>query len=243
MKIVKLNAIDSTNSYLKDLVRQTNVENGTVVIANFQKKGKGQNDNIWLSDKGKNLTFSVLVRFDDLKIEYQFYLNYVVSIAMYTVLNNYIPEKLSVKWPNDIMSGNQKICGILIETTFNKNNVKNAIVGVGLNVNQDDFPDEIIKATSLKKVLNTSIDKDELFDKILIEIQYQLISIKKQEFKKIKQEYEDILYKKGIPSMFVDCEEVQFLGKITGTSMTGNLLIALEDGSVKEFGIKEIRFA
>ena len=179
MKIVKLNAIDSTNSYLKDLARESNIENGTVVIANFQTKGRGQNDNKWVSDSDKNLTFSVLVRFKNLKVEEQFYLNYVISIAIYNVLKNYVPKKLTVKWPNDIMSGNQKICGILIETTINKSNVKNAIIGVGLNVNQENFPDAIAKATSLKSILNKVIDRDELFEKILIEIQYQLISIKK----------------------------------------------------------------
>ncbi len=243
MKIVKLNAIDSTNSYLKDFVRKTNVENGTVIIADFQTNGKGQNDNKWISDKGKNLTFSVLVKFESLEVEKQFYLNYVVSIALYNVLKNYISEKLTVKWPNDIMSGNQKICGILIESTIKKSNVKNSIIGVGLNVNQDIFPEEASKATSLKKVLNTFIDKDELFDKILIEIQYQLISIKRQEFKKIKSEYEAILYKIRVPSMFVNSNEHQFLGKIIGTSLAGNLRIELDDETIKEFGVKEIRFA
>ncbi len=243
MKIVKLNAIDSTNSYLKELVRQTNVDNGTVVIADFQTNGKGQNKNKWVSDSGKNLTFSVLVRFDSLKVEGQFYLNYVVSIALYNVLKDYISEKLTVKWPNDIMSGNQKICGILIESTIKKSNVKNAIIGVGLNVNQDIFPVEVVKATSLKKVLNTFIDKEKLFDKILIEIQYQLIAIKKQEFKKIKNQYEAILYKMGIPSMFVDGNESRFLGKIIGTSLTGNLQVELENETIREFGVKEIRFA
>jgi len=196
-----------------------------------------------LSLKGKNLTFSVLVKFESLKVEEQFYLNYVVSIALYNVLQNYISERLTVKWPNDIMSGNQKICGILIESTINKSNVKNAILGVGLNVNQDIFTDEASKATSLKIVLNTFIDKEELFDRILIEIQYQLISIKKQEFKKIKSDYEAILYKKGMPSMFIDSEESHFLGKIVGTSFTGNLRVELEDETVKEFGVKEIKFA
>jgi len=243
MKIVKLNAIDSTNSYLKNLVRQTNIENGTVVIAEFQTEGRGQNDNKWISDKGKNLTFSVLVKFEGLRVEEQFYLNYVVSIALYNVLKNYIPEKLTVKWPNDIMSGNQKVCGILIESTINKSNVKNAIIGVGLNVNQDVFPDNVVKATSLKRILNTFIDKDELLEKILIEIQYQLISIKKQEFKKIKKEYEAILYKMEVPSMFVDSNESQFLGKIIGTSSIGNLRVELENETVKEFGVKEIKFA
>ena len=132
MKIVKLNAIDSTNTYLKDLIKLTTVENWTVIVTDNQVKGKGQFDNKWISDKGKNLTFSILVKFESLKIKQQFYLNYSVSIALYNVLRYYIPEKLTVKWPNDILSANHKICGILIESSINNSNVNHAIIGIGL---------------------------------------------------------------------------------------------------------------
>jgi len=243
MKIVKLDAIDSTNSYLKGLVRENALENWTVVVANFQTQGRGQLDNVWQSKKGKNLTFSILIQFETLHVMHQFYLNYAISIALFNVLKYYIPEKLTVKWPNDIMSGNQKICGILIESTIKKSNVKNAIIGIGLNVNQDVFPVEVVKATSLKKVLNIFIDKEELLDKILLEIQYQALLIEQGKFEEIKQEYEAVLYKKGVPSMFINSNNHTFLGKIIGISLSGNLQIELDDESIQEFRLKEIKFA
>ena len=242
MKIVKLNAIDSTNSYLKNLAVQSTVENWTVIVANHQTKGKGQVDNNWISDKDKNLTFSILVEFENLKTINQFYLNYSISIALYNVLKYYIPEKLSVKWPNDILSANHKICGILIESTIKNSMVKNAIIGIGLNVNQENFPIHITNASSLKVITNKTIDKEELLDKILLEIQYQIHLIKKQKFQEIKQQYEKVLYKKGVPSMFIDNNNNTFLGKIIGVTNKGKLQIELDDESLKEFDLKEIKF-
>ncbi|MET2985470.1 biotin--[acetyl-CoA-carboxylase] ligase [Aureibaculum conchae] len=243
MKIVKLSAIDSTNSYLRDLIKKTDIENATVVIADEQLKGKGQGDNKWTSEKGKNLTFSVLIKFGNLNVAHEHMLNYCISIAIYNVLRYYIPDRLFVKWPNDILSAGKKICGILIECVLKNSNVNYAIVGVGLNINQVKFEKHLTQATSLKKILNRIIDKDELLEKILLEIQYQIIAVRKQEFKKIKQQYEAILYKKGIPSMFKSADKKEFLGKIVGTSMAGNLVVELEDESLKEFGLKEIKFA
>jgi len=242
MKIVKLNAIDSTNAYLKDLIKLTTVENWTVIVTDNQVKGKGQFDNKWISEKGKNLTFSILVRLKDLKIKQQFYLNYSVSIALYNVLRYYIPEKLTVKWPNDILSANHKICGILIESSINNSNVNHAIIGIGLNVNQEKFPSNILNAGSLKTVLNRNIDKEELLDKILLEIQYQLHLVQQQKFKEIKEQYERVLYKKGVPSMFVDANHNAFLGKIIGVTNKGKLQIELDDESLQEYDLKEIKF-
>lgn len=243
MKIVKLNAIDSTNAYLRDLIKQSDVKNATVVVAEEQLNGKGQGDNKWSSEKGKNLTFSVLIRFDTLNIAHQYLLNYSISIAIYNVLRYYIPHKLNVKWPNDILSAGKKICGVLTECVVKSSYVSYAIVGIGLNVNQEEFPEYLSNATSLKLILNKNIDRDELLEKILMEIQYQLIAIRKQEFKAIRNQYEAILYKKDVPSMFKTAENKEFLGKIVGTSLMGNLIIELEDETHKEFGLKEIKFA
>jgi len=242
MNIVKLNAIGSTNSYLKNLIKETTVENWTVVIAEHQTNGKGQFDNKWVADKGKNLTFSILVKFKKLKAKHQFYLNYSVSIALYNVLKYYIPEKLTVKWPNDILSANHKICGILIENTINNSNVNHAIIGIGLNVNQKKFPSHILNVTSIKNKLDKNIDKNELFDKILLEIRYQLHLLEQQKFNEIKLRYEDVLYKKGIPSMFIDTTTNNtFLGKIIGVTNQGKLQIELDDESLREYALKEIK--
>jgi BirA family biotin operon repressor/biotin-[acetyl-CoA-carboxylase] ligase len=242
MKILKLDAIDSTNSYLKDLIKENDVSNWTVVVAEYQKNGKGQLDNSWFSDRGKNLTFSIIVKMDHLKVKHQHYLNYSISIALYNVLKYYIPKKLSIKWPNDILSANDKVSGILIENSIKNDAVKYAIIGIGLNVNQVHFPKDITNATSLKNILMKTLDKDELLDKILLEIQYQFVLIKQKKFLEIKQMYEDVLYKKAIPSMFIDSHNNTFLGKIIGVGKEGKLQVELENESIREFDFKEIKF-
>ena len=242
MKILKLDAIDSTNSYLRNLIKNSDVENWTVVVTDHQTNGKGQLDNKWFSEKGKNLTFSILVQLNDLKIENQYYLNYCISMALYNVLKYYIPSKLSVKWPNDILSAKNKISGILIENSIKNDLIKYAIIGIGLNVNQINFPNDIANATSLKTILKKTVDKDELLDKILLEIQYQLVLIKQKKFEEIKLLYESVLYKKGVPSMFIYGNNDSFLGKILGVGNEGKLQIELENEIIKEFGFKEIVF-
>lgn len=242
MKIVKLNAIDSTNAYLRDLSKKKVLENWTVVTAQHQLKGKGQQENLWLSEKGKNLTFSVLIKPNALAITDQFYLNFSISLAIYHVLKFYIPDKLTVKWPNDILSANHKICGILIDSSVKNAIVHTAIVGIGLNVNQVNFGTDLQQATSLKKILAKDIDLDELLKKIILEIQYQTLLIEQKNFMEIKKRYEAILYKKDKPAMFEDLKQRTFVGKIKGVNESGKLLIELEDEQIKAYNLKQIKF-
>ena len=136
MKLVKLDAIDSTNDYLKDLVRNQTIENFTVVTAENQTNGKGQMGAIWVSEKGKNLIMSILVKdfiFDAATV---FNLNIVVSLAVISSLKSLNIPNLSIKWPNDIMSDEKKIGGILIENSFKSDFTINSIRlgGVGFNL-------------------------------------------------------------------------------------------------------------
>lgn len=187
MKIVKLDATNSTNDYLRDLLKQQKAPNNMVVVADYQTSGKGLSGNKWHSEQGKNLMFSVLTAFDDLPVSRQYYLNFAVSIAIHNVLKYYIPDKLLIKWPNDILSANHKICGILIECVVKLDKVVHAIIGVGINVNQTDFTDDLFNVTSLKLLLSNDIDREELLQKMLIEIQYQLIYVKKGPFRKFEK--------------------------------------------------------
>ncbi|PIE49054.1 MAG: biotin--[acetyl-CoA-carboxylase] ligase [Flavobacteriales bacterium] len=242
MKIVKLSATNSTNDYLRNLLKQNKAKNNMVVVADYQTSGKGIGSNIWYSEKGKNLLFSVLISFEDLPVARQYYLNFAVSIAVYNVLKYYIPEKLLIKWPNDILSANQKICGILIECVVKQDKVIHAVIGVGLNVNQTNFSDDLFNVTSLKLLLINDVDREDLLEKMLIEIHYQILFVKKQAFSELKDKYEAVLYKKNIPTVFSDANGNKFMGKIIGTaSQTGNLLVEMEDETIREFGIKEIQ--
>ncbi|WP_272150336.1 biotin--[acetyl-CoA-carboxylase] ligase [Tenacibaculum aiptasiae] len=242
MKIIKLDAIDSTNSFLKEMAENSIVEDFTVVVAKSQTSGRGQMNAKWEVKSGKNLTFSVFCEFRDLQIINQKSLSYSVSLSVFEVLNRLKLPKLSVKWPNDIMSGNKKIAGVLIENVLKGKEISSSIIGIGINVNQDSFPINLPNASSLKKILNKEFDLDLLLNEIILSLQEKNEILKKKEYSFLEKEYLKVLYKKNVPSMFKDKQNILFMGKIIGVSSTGKLQIELEDETVKEFNLKEVSF-
>ena len=243
MKIIKLNAIDSTNSFLKELAQTSTLENYTIVVAKEQKKGRGQQDSSWVSEPHKNLITSIYITDLDLEIMNHKYLNFAISLAIFEVLSTHKVNRLSIKWPNDILSVNKKICGILIENTIKGSKIHKSIIGIGLNVNQVEFPENLPNATSLKNSTHQSYDLDVLLLEIVHKLQEKihLLSLKKHEA--LETAYLNVLYKKNIPTMFKDSRDVLFMGIIIGISPLGSLQIELEDETVKEFGIKEVSLA
>jgi BirA family biotin operon repressor/biotin-[acetyl-CoA-carboxylase] ligase len=240
MKIVKLRTTTSTNSFLKEMVAKNTVDNFTVVTADYQTKGRGQRGNNWLSEEGKNLLISIFIRHTLLPIEQNFLLNQVISLAILRVLQNYLPQ-VKIKWPNDIMAGSYKIAGILIENTISDKHIKQSVIGIGLNVNQEIFPKEIPNVSSLKILLKRELNLDELLSSFVLSIRknYQLLSDKNIE--QIKQEYLDNLYLHKIESLFKNTDNQIFKGVITGVSDEGKLQL-ITDGTLKEFNFKELLF-
>ena len=139
MNIIKLDAIDSTNAYLKELTLKSIPFDYTVVIAEEQIQGRGQRGTKWESEIGKNLTVSVFKKIEGLRVEQQFYISMCVSLALINSLKKFQIPQLRIKWPNDILSANKKICGILIENIIKNNELVGCIVGIGLNINQKKF--------------------------------------------------------------------------------------------------------
>ena len=244
MKIIKLDAIDSTNSFLKELAQTSVLEDYTIAVTKNQTLGRGQMNNGWHSKPNKNLTFSIFTRFKTLTTEHQPYLNFAVSLAIFEVLKSMSVPNLAIKWPNDIMSGKKKICGILIETTFAKNRIKNTVIGIGLNVNQEKFPENIPNASSLKNVMHQDFELDDLLDQLTKNIQRKIRQLEHQQLDIIHQNYLHHLYKKDVPMAFKD-ERTQlfFMGMIKTVSTCGKLQVQLEDDSIVDFDIKEISLA
>jgi BirA family biotin operon repressor/biotin-[acetyl-CoA-carboxylase] ligase len=242
MKIIKLNAIDSTNSFLKGLIQESTLENYTVVVTKQQTKGRGQQESKWLSEPHKNLTFSLFLRFSNFKITQKKYLNFAISLAVFVILSEKKTPKLSIKWPNDILSANKKICGLLIENSIKGNKIQSAVIGIGVNVNQEKFPNVLKNVTSLKIETHKNHDLEVLLKLCVDKIKEKVTLLSACKFKELEESYLKVLYKKEIPSMFKKKDGTLFMGKITGISKEGNLLIELEDESVKEFGLKEVRF-
>ena len=240
MSIIKLNAIDSTNDFLKDLTRNQLVDNFTTVVAQKQTKGKGQMGAAWESEGGKNLIMSILVKDILQNVDEIFHLNVAIALSVLQVLQDFKVPNLSVKWPNDIMSDHKKIVGILIENSFKSDTKIESIVGIGLNVNQKQF-ENLPKASSMAVITSTEFDLDMLLNKIIFQIKKNCSWILSNQSDKLWKEYHNHLFKINVPMAFEDANQNKFMGIIQGVSSEGRLQVILEDDSIKSYGIKEIQ--
>lgn len=239
MRLVKLDAIDSTNDYLKALSQAGNLENFTVVYTDNQTKGKGQMGTKWSSEAGKNLTMSVLVNDFVPEASRLFELNIVFSVAVLDTLRELEIPQLSIKWPNDILSGTKKIAGILIENSLKNNGQIVSVIGLGLNVNQENFED-LPQASSLRLVTHTFFDKDAILVSIIQNLK-KSIQAWSPDAQKMTDAYQENLFKKDIPMPFENAAGMRFMGIIQGVSATGKLRLLLEDDNIKEYDIKAIK--
>lgn len=240
MEIIKLNATNSTNTYLKNLLKEKQVKDLSCIWALSQTQGRGQQGAKWISEPGKNLTFSVLKKFKNLSSEYHFLLNMEVSLAIFRALKKlYIPD-LAVKWANDILSSKKKICGILIENTLHKEQISSSIIGIGLNVNQVFFND-LPNVSSLQKIMGHPFDLEEVLLLICQELEVSLKSLSPTRFETMLDEYHTYLFRKDKPSTFEYPNGERFMGYIRGVSHNGQLQVEQEDALMSSFSLKEIK--
>jgi len=240
MQLIKLSATDSTNAYLKELMTSNNPADFTVIMAHTQLKGRGQMGTSWLSEPGKNLTFSVLIRPQGVEVADQFLLNIFVSLALYKTLSQLQIPDLKIKWPNDIMSGQSKICGILIENILTGQHIQASIVGIGLNVNQLAF-NNLPNVSSLKLLLGRTFDLEELLVSIVENLKGLIGKNGEAEQENLFSLYETKLFRKDKPSTFIDQNNEMFMGFIKGVSSSGKLKILMEDNVLQEFNLKEVK--
>lgn len=240
MNLIKLNAIDSTNSYLKQLAKETQLQDETVVHTNHQLSGRGQMGNGWLSRQGQSLTFSMFKVFEKLQIEQQFMISMTVSVAITAALKSLDIPKMAIKWPNDILSANKKIGGILIENVLEDSFVKYSIIGIGLNVNETDFPN-LPQASSLKLETGKIFQLEEVLAVILKSVFKNLNMLSAKDFSEMKRLYENNLFRKEMVSVFETPEGSRFNGIIKGVSDIGELLLETETAPLQKFQLKEIK--
>ena len=240
MNIIKLDAIDSTNDYLKQLVREKELENYTVVMAHEQTNGKGQLGAKWISEPGKNLTMSVLIKDLPQDLITVFDINAAVAVAMAKLLSSLEIDNIFVKWPNDIMAGEKKIAGILIENILKPDGTFTAIVGIGLNVNQTIFkglPD----ATSIKLFRGTTYESLEELVILMVNLidSYVTLATKRKHY--IWELYNEVLFKKNIPILFIDSNDKRFIGEVKHVNKDGKLALFQDDQELHFYEAKQIK--
>lgn len=239
---VELKEVDSTNTYLKKLLSNTTpLSEGTVIMAENQYAGRGQMNNTWLAESGKNLTFSLLLYPRFLAIEDQFDLTRAVSLGVFDALHPLLGQALKIKWPNDIYYHDNKLGGMLIENMIQKRQIKNAVIGIGINVNQESFPKSVHRATSLKQILHRDYDLKALLSEICAGIEAWYLQLKAARIKDIREAYHSRLYGLNEERNF-RAGEMIFKGAVTGVKAGGLLLVTDNKGRELEFSLKEIEF-
>ena len=239
MPIIKLDAIDSTNDYLKQLAKEKWLENYTAVMAEEQTKGRGQMGSEWHSEPGKNLTISVLVKDIPQEMISIYDFNIAVALAAIGVLTLNGIEKTNVKWPNDIMAENKKVGGILIENSWKNDGHFTSVVGFGLNLNQTDF-EHLPQATSLTNITRLYYDVDEIAEKFIKLLKLHLVLFPERA-DEAWERYNEMLFKRNKPAAFESQEGVRFMGIIQGVTRKGKLSVLLDDDTMAEYDLKEIK--
>jgi BirA family biotin operon repressor/biotin-[acetyl-CoA-carboxylase] ligase len=239
MKLIKLDAIDSTNIYVKELIAKGDIKNFTAVTSKYQTSGRGRNNNIWHDEPSKNLNFSLYKEFNSFKIEDKFLLNIISSISVFKLLKKYNLKNLSVKWPNDIMSGNKKISGILIENNIRGKSINYSIIGIGINVNQLNFKN-LPKATSLH-IETGVINSPDLMAEELQQILKLNFELMLENPEKLLNDYNKFLFEKDKRANYLTNNKIMS-GRILNVNMLGEILIRNNDGVTEKFNTDEIKF-
>ncbi len=227
----------STNNLASELCQKTSVAEGTVVITHHQTSGRGQRGTQWISDPGKNLICSIILK-PLLAPAEQFALTMVISLAVHDLLTSFIPKGIAIKWPNDLLVENKKICGILIENALAGNRFQHCIVGIGLNINQHTF--SISTATSLAIETNNEYNLEEIFHSLLNHVEARYLQLKAGKQQMLKTDYTHQLYKRGERHGFVSLEG-EWEGVIETVDERGRLVVSSDKGT-RTFDLKEIQF-
>jgi BirA family transcriptional regulator, biotin operon repressor / biotin---[acetyl-CoA-carboxylase] ligase len=242
LNLIKLDATSSTNDYLKQLCQVVDLPDFTVVTSKHQTKGRGQHQAIWISDLGKNLLCSVLVRHKPHQRQSFFHFNMMVSLAVYATLHSYKIPNLAIKWPNDILSDSKKISGILIENSFKSDKEVHSIIGVGINVNQLDMEPLENRAISMAIIQENEFDVDEVMFMFVNQLKLFYTLYASGCFEEISFDYHQKLFKKGERTLFSSNAGEVFEGEISHVNAEGRLVISTDNLGQRDFGIKEISF-
>ena len=241
-KIIHIDETDSTNRWLKEhrdssLATLSDVakEPSLCVVADYQTAGKGCGTNSWESERGKNLTFSVMLHPVEIPASGQFRISEAVSVALCTTLETYIYNKVEIKWPNDIYVGDQKICGILIENRLQGTTIMDSIVGIGLNVNQQTFRSDAPNPVSMYQLVGHEMDRTALLDAFLKALDEAMDS------ETVGTDYRSRLYRRD---GFYDYRDGQgdFQAKLLNVLDDGRLVLLDTEGTARLYAFKEVQY-
>ncbi|MAY84560.1 MAG: biotin--[acetyl-CoA-carboxylase] ligase [Flavobacteriales bacterium] len=230
--------LPSSNIHAQELNKKGEMRHGDVILTDYQLKGKGQKSARWDSKPKENLLFSLFLTLE-IPTESLFQLNKMASLAIADLLDNLAVADVAVKWPNDILAKKRKICGILIENSIQGNTANHSVIGVGLNVNQIQFPGFDRQATSLKMELGKDMDRKILLEDLLQSFNTRINQLARNA-DQLNRDYHNLLYGRG-RFMNFESEGNQFQGKVKGVDHSGTLIIEKGEEEL-QFNVKELKF-
>jgi BirA family biotin operon repressor/biotin-[acetyl-CoA-carboxylase] ligase len=240
--LIRLDSIPSTNSYASRLLDDDIPPEGTIIWANNQEQGKGQQGAKWESEPGKNLTFSIILYPRFLKPTEQFLLNEAISIGICEFIRNISQKDAFIKWSNDILVDNHKIAGILIENSLRGDKINSTIVGIGININQTIFSKDSGNPISLKQLTGKDFDLMDCLKSVCsyIEVHYlELQNLHKRAT--LDSKYLELLWNYNQKVRYFE-GEIEKTGTIIGITPEGKLKIRDEEGILHTYNNKEVRF-
>lgn len=243
IKILHFDEINSTNVFLYDKISENNDISDMVVVAAHQTAGRGMDKNRWESEAGKNLLFSIALNVNFLEAENQFKISQAVSLAIVETLSQFVDDKrLFIKWPNDIYFGDKKLAGMLIQNTIEGRMMGVSIIGIGLNVNQIEFSNDIPNPISLKMISGQDFDLDNLLNLLVSSIKTKVESLRdKENQNEINEKYVSRSYRFGIWSDYFYQNQVKSM-IIMGFDKYGRLLLHDKEGAEIVCDVKELQF-
>ena len=241
--IVHLLEVDSTNRYVRDeaaaLWQNRGISDFAVVTAGHQTAGRGQRGNTWNSNAGENLLFSIHVRpGETLEVSKQFLLSQAVALSIHDAMKCYGIDTL-LKWPNDIYASNRKLAGILLELDYSGAFVEQAIIGIGLNVNQEGFPPMDRTPVSMKMLRKRDFTLDDVLATILDLFEHYYTELRFGNRDAIAAEYKRVLLGMNERHTFID-RDGRFDAVIQDIESDGHLILRRNDGSTGRYAFKEV---
>lgn len=224
---IYLESIDSTNTFAQELLSKSNPIEGTVISAGFQTAGKGQANNIWQSEAGKNLLMSFILYPHFLKPTKQFYLSMFSANAVISYLREVLPQhEVRIKWPNDIYVGFQKLGGMLIVNTLKVDKIEHSVVGIGLNINQKVFDSNLPNPISLSLLTGQDHTLESTMNGLLsfLDKYYQMLI--NGHYVRLKTEFEENMLYRGENAVISTAEGLKE-GMVLGIAEDGKIIMNL----------------
>ncbi len=238
--VMILDETPSTNTELKNQIKTKKLAEFSMVVTEHQTAGRGQQGNSWESEKGANLTFSVLLRPSFLEPHLQFYLSKIVSLAIIDVLHLHHIQA-TIKWPNDIYINDKKIAGILIESSLTGAQMDSTVIGIGLNVNQCDFLSDAPNPISLKQITGLSYNLESLLKQLVEALISRYRILQEGLFTAIDERYFQQLYRKTGTHSYKD-QNGPFLATLSKVNPDGILTLLDVEGQERQYAFKEVEF-